>query len=131
MNENQLEIFLELQLRQTQALETIASALRERNKADNITPNLVRDLREFPYFDWESIDARVLSSDRDGVAEVIWQEQKFIRRSPSNKYGEAIWFSRSTGKDSEGHNLYARLITFKKASDTSAEPIPKNIKGKL
>jgi hypothetical protein len=131
MNENQLEIFLELQLRQTQALESIALLLRERNKADNITPNLVRSLREFPYFDWEAIDARVINSDRDGVTEVVWQEQKFIRRSPSNKYGEAIWFSRSIGKDPEGHNLYARLITFKKANDTNAEPIPEKIKGRL
>jgi hypothetical protein len=131
MNENETAIFLELQLRQTQALETIANCLRDRNKFDNIVPNHIRDLREFPYFDWASIDAQALNSDRDGVTEISWGGQKFIRRSPSNKFGEAIWFSRSIGKDAEGHNLYVRLITFKKASDTNAEPIPEKIKGRL
>jgi hypothetical protein len=36
-----------------------------------------------------------------------------MRRSPSNKYDPAIWFSRANGKDAEGNVQYLRLIVFK------------------
>jgi hypothetical protein len=50
-----------------------------------------------------------------------------VRRSPANKFGEAIWFSRCTGKDENGENKYEKLITFKPTSKIAVEPLPEKV----
>ena len=56
-----------------------------------------------------------------GVTAVEWNGQVFTRRSPNNKFAEAVWFSRHLGQDADGNKRYARLISFRALSD--AEPI--------
>jgi hypothetical protein len=99
----------------------IDASLRQLSLASNPAPNYQRQLSEYRNFDWDSIGAMVLKEDEDGVNAVEWNEHVFQRRSPSNKFDAAIWFSRCTGKDSEGNNRYVRLITFKAGNE--AEPI--------
>ena len=103
------------------SLESVESHLRQIALSSNPAPNYQRPLSEFPAFDWPSIGATVLNRDSDGVTAVEWNGQVFTRRSPSNKFDGAVWFSRHLGKDSDGNKRYARLISFRALSD--AEPI--------
>jgi hypothetical protein len=103
------------------SLEGVESHLRQIAVSSNPAPNYLRPLSEYPTFDWSSIGATVLNRDDDGVTAVEWNGQVFTRRSPSNKFDGAVWYSRHLGKDSDGNMRYARLITFKVLSD--AEPI--------
>lgn len=86
-------------------------------------PNYRRPYADFKNFDWTSVGAVITARDGDGVSAVEWNGYDFTRRAGVGKYGKAIWFSRPTGKDADGNNTYARLITFKDA--TEAEPLPK------
>ncbi|MCI0661469.1 MAG: single-stranded DNA-binding protein, partial [Acidobacteria bacterium] len=97
------------------------SHLRQIAISSNPAPNYQRPLSEYAGFDWASIGATILNRDDDGVTAVEWNGQVFTRRSPNNKFAEAVWFSRCVGKDAEGNNKYARLISFKAVSE--AEPI--------
>ena len=65
--------------------------------------------------------ARTKNWRADGVTVVEWNGQVFTRRSASNKFPEAIWYSRHLGQDVDGNRRYVRLITFKVLSD--AEPV--------
>ncbi|HEU0179281.1 MAG TPA: single-stranded DNA-binding protein [Blastocatellia bacterium] len=103
------------------SLQGVESHLRHMAVSSNPAPNYQRHLSEYPSFDWSSIGATVLNRDGDGVTAVEWNGQVFTRRSPNNKFAEAVWFSRHLGQDSDGNKRYARLITFKALSD--AEPI--------
>jgi DdrB-like protein len=103
------------------SLQGVESHLRQMALSSNPAPNYQRPLSEYPTFDWSSIGAIVLNRDDDGVTAVEWNGQVFTRRSPSNKFAEAVWFSRHLGQDSDGNKRYARLISFKALSD--AEPI--------
>lgn len=103
------------------SLEGVESHLRQIAVSSNVAPNYQRPLSEYHTFDWSSIGATVLNRDADGVTAVEWNGQVFTRRSPSNKYDGAVWFSRHLGKDSDGNMRYARLISFRALSD--AEPI--------
>jgi hypothetical protein len=86
-------------------------------------PNLMKHIREYKNFDWSSINARVVSGDRDGATQVEWDGQIWIRRSPYNaKFTPAIWYSRSCGADAEGKANYLNLITFKDFADAEAMP---------
>lgn len=102
-------------------LQSIEAALRDIAVASNPAPNYRRSLSEYPTFDWSSIGATVIREDADGPAVVEWNGQQFVRRSADNRFDAALWFSRSIGKDADGNNKYARLITFKPAG--AAEPI--------
>jgi hypothetical protein len=113
---------------QNKILQTIAQSLQEMELhlrqlaiSSNPAPNYQRPLSEYANFDWSSIGAAVLTRDKDGVTAVEWNGQVFKRRSPSNKYDAAIFFSRCLGKDAAGNNQYARLIKFTPAAE--AEPI--------
>lgn len=76
-------------------------------------PNYSRRLAEFLNFDWSSIQATVEESDDDGPTIVRWEERLFKRRTGNQTFGDnAIYFSRSVGKDGE-KNLYEWLISFK------------------
>lgn len=128
---------LELQLlqRNTMALEAIRDILCN-IRADiqflkqlvwkDTAPDFQSDLSAYPNFNWDTIGAVVTQSDRYGAAVVTWGGHTYIRRAPQNKFGEAIWFSRCTGKGNSGENIYSRLITFKRR-DTSVEPIPERV----
>ena len=128
---------LELQLlqRNTMALEAIRDILRDTHTTlmavqrivqPNQSPDYQYDLSAFPNFDWDMIGAAVTQSDRYGAAAVTWGGHTYIRRSPQNKFGEAIWFSRCTGKGDNGDNVYVRLITFKRHL-SKAEPLPSGV----
>ena len=104
-----------------ESLRGVESHLRQIAVSSNPAPNYQRLLSEYPTFDWTSIGATVLNRDGDGVTAVEWNGQVFTRRSPSNKFDAAVWFSRHLGQDSDGNKRYARLITFRALND--AEPI--------
>lgn len=121
---------LELQWlqRNTMALEAIRDILqsiRMQIMCDR-PPNYQYDLSAFPNFNWDAIGASVTDRDRYGAAAVTYCGHTYIRRSPQNKFGEAIWFSRCTGKGDQGENVYLRLITFKRR-DLKAEPLPERV----
>lgn len=84
-------------------------------------PNYKRHISQFATFDWANIGATIIKSDAYGPSQIEWRDQVYTRRSPENKFGEAIWFSRPDGKDADGNTRYVRLITFKTFGD--AEPI--------
>lgn len=100
------------------SLRGVEAHLRQMAISSNPAPNYQRPLSEYPTFDWPSIGATVLKRDDDGVTAVEWNGQVFIRRSPDNSYGAAIWFNRSVGKDADGKNKYIRLITFKPPAES-------------
>jgi len=125
MTPEQTNLWLEIQHRQMLALEQIAECLDK--LTPNTAPNYQRNIEEFKRFDWSGINATVERSDQYGAAIVTWKEYQFIRRSPSNKFGAAVWFSRCTGKDDAGENMYERLITFKPVSDKEVEPLPEKV----
>jgi ssDNA-binding DdrB-like protein len=103
------------------SLQGVESHLRQMAISSNPAPNYQRPLSEYLTFDWDSIGATVLNRDGDGATAVEWNGQVFTRRSPNNKFDAAVWFSRCVGKDADGNNRYARLISFKAVSE--AEPI--------
>jgi len=103
------------------SLQGVESHLRQIAVSSNPAPNYQRPLTEYADFDWPSIGATLLNRDDDGATVVEWNGQVFTRRSPNNKFDAAVWFSRCVGKDADGNNRYARLISFKAASE--AEPI--------
>src|SRR5215467_11636464 len=103
------------------SLQGLESHLRQIALSSNPAPNYQRPLSEYLTFDWASIGATVLNRDGDGATAVEWNGQVFTRRSPSNKFDVAVWFSRHLGQDADGNKRYARLISFRVLSD--AEPI--------
>jgi len=103
------------------SLQGVESHLRQMAVFSNTAPNYQRPLSEYPTFDWSSISATVLNRDEDGATSVEWNGQVFTRRSPSNKFDAAVWFSRHLGQDSDGNKRYVRLISFRALND--AEPI--------
>ena len=123
--EEKIDLLLQIQHRQMVALERIASILEQATPVK--VPNYQRSLSEFATFDWESIGATVEKTDQYGAGIVVWRGYQFVRRSPSNKFDEAIWFSRCVGKDESGGNSYERLITFKALSRKVVEPIPDKV----
>lgn len=94
------------------ALESIAHAGRPP------APNYTRPIEAFSGFDWASINARVIKADPDGPTHVEWGGETWTRRSPVNKFGPSIWYSRAQGKDDDGNVIYLRLITFKEFKDS-------------
>ena len=107
-------------------LENLEVGKRREKKLDQLinsqpvkAPNFPKSLSEYPNFDWSSIGAKVIARDHDGVSEVEWNNYIFTRRSPTNKYIPAIWFSLYDGKE------YQKLITFKARSN--AESISRKI----
>lgn len=88
-------------------------------------PNWRRPLEAY-LGDWpKAISAWVVSRDRSGPTVIYWMGHHYIRRCGQNpKYGAAIWFSRSMGRNEAGESQYARLITFSDAPPPSAEPLP-------
>ncbi len=127
MTPEQIALLLDMQTRQLLALERLADAVERLAPTAIAAPNYSRSLESFATFDWHSIKATVERSDQHGAAIVSWNGALFVRRSPANKFGEAIWFSRCTGKDENGENKYEKLITFKPTSKIAVEPLPEKV----
>lgn len=115
MNNDEFSMLMTVLLRIADALDRMAPPVQK-------APNYQYPIEAFPDFDWGSIGATVEQSDSSGAGLVIWGGQIWTRRSPSNRYGAAIWFSRAVGKNDDGSILYERLITFK-PRNTEVEPI--------
>jgi hypothetical protein len=128
MTPEQTNLWLEIQHRQMLALKKIADTLERIAPTSTTAPNYQYPLESFTSFDWASIGATIVHLDQHGPAVVSWRGQQFIRRSPSNKFSEAIWFSRCVGKDDSGENRYERLVTFKPLSKTEVEPVPDKVR---
>jgi hypothetical protein len=94
------------------ALEALVDLLSKKQSKE-IKTNLFAPISEFKTYDWARIGATVISSDEVGADTVLAGDREYIRRSPENKYGAAIWFSRYVGLDDQGQKQYERLITFK------------------
>lgn len=104
-------------------LHHIAAALESLARAQGpVELNLVKPLADYPGFPWDSIDASVVKGDQYGPTHVEHGGYVYTRRSPQNKFGEAIWYSRAAGKAEDGTTTYARLITFKKLADAESLP---------
>ncbi|MEI2582362.1 single-stranded DNA-binding protein [Scytonema sp. PRP1] len=134
MTPEQIHTWLQIQQRQTLALEKMAASLERMTAAlerlaPRTAPNYQYSLESFRSFDWSAIGATVERKDQHGAAIVSWNGQQYIRRSPSNKFDPAIWFSRCTGKAEDGSNAYERLITFKPISTAEVEPVPEKVRG--
>lgn len=130
MTSEQFQTLLAMLSQQTLVMERLANAV-ERLGKDTAAPNYTCPLEDFKTFNWESIGGSVERSDQYGPAIVSWGGQQFIRRSPTNKFGEAIWYSRCVGKDETGENRYERLITFKPLSKIEVEPLPDGVARRL
>jgi DdrB-like protein len=92
-----------------ESLRGVEAHLRQIAVSSNPAPNYQRPLSEYSTFDWTSIGATVLNRDGDGVTAVEWNGQVFTRRSPSNKFDAAVWFSRHLGQDTDGCDLKHRM----------------------
>jgi hypothetical protein len=111
-------------------LERIAVALeRLANDGKPAAPNLTRPMEEYGAFDWASIGAEIVRRDDDGPTHIQHNGVLYTRRSPTNKYDPAIWYSAPAGKDAEGNTEYVRLITFKHFGD--ADPLPSKVTGEI
>ncbi len=128
MTPEQTDLWLEIQHRQMLALERIADTLERIAPTSTKAPNYQYPLESFTTFDWTSIGATIVQNDQYGAAIVSWRGQQFVRRSPSNKFDPAIWFSRCVGKDDSGENRYERLVTFKPLSKVEVEAIPEKVR---
>jgi len=119
------ERIISLLAAQTAALGRIAVALETIAMTNAPAPNFVKPIAAYANFDFSTIGAGVTQYDANGPTELEWGGYAWTRRSPQNKFGEAIWFSRSIGKDADGNIKFSRLITFKKMSE--AEPLPRKV----
>ncbi len=126
MTPEQTDLWLKLQERQAIALELIVKLLQQNNLRQP-APNHKAILQNFKNYDWSSIGAEVEFIDSYGVASVIWQGDRYKRRSPDNAYGAIVFFSRCVGKNEDGSNRYERLITFEPIEELKVEPISKKV----
>ncbi|NJR72945.1 MAG: hypothetical protein HC773_03120 [Scytonema sp. CRU_2_7] len=132
MTPEERHLWLQIQQRQMLALEKISAQLERMAIAlDRLSPrtapNYQFPLESFKGFDWSAIGATVDKSDQHGAAVVSWNGQQYTRRSPSNKFDPAVWFSRCVGKGEDDKNVYERLVTFKPLSKTEVDPLPEKV----
>lgn len=105
--------------------DRIARALEQLAMSNAKEPNFSKPIESYRDFDFETIGATIKARDEHGATALEWGGFIWTRRSPQNKFGEAIWFSRPLGKKEDGSVDYARLITFRKF--TEAEPLPRKV----
>lgn len=114
--------------------DTIATQLLTEIRAIRVAlqpgPNYRRSLKAYPKFDFASIGAEVVASDKVGATIVMWGGHVWKRRFGTGKFGDAIWFSRSAGKDDDGENEYHCLVKFQ-PMDTQVETLPDELIRKL
>lgn len=105
------------------ALEPLRVALMA--IASTNPPNWRRPLAAYKNGWVQQIGASEISRDACGPTVVAWMGHCYVRRAGENKkFGTAIWFSRSMGKNEAGETNYARLITFADGHTPTAEPLP-------
>ncbi|WP_013325737.1 single-stranded DNA-binding protein [Gloeothece verrucosa] len=97
---------------------------------EEFEPNFKATLSEYKHFAWDSIGAKVISSDGEGVTVVQYRSKVFERRRSSvdDVKGAAIWFSCAT-KATDGKVKYLKLITFREKS--GIRPLHGEIKEQL
>ena len=122
MTPQNFQTYLRTQQLIIESMQRIAIAL-ELMIPPQVAPSYQFALDKFATFDYASIGAVVADKDSDGASAILWRNNIYVRRSPTNKFESAIWFSRCVGRDEKGANIYERLITFKAMSD--AEPLPR------
>jgi DdrB-like protein len=131
MNSDQFDQLITVLTQLTINTDRIANALERMAPQTTAAPSYQRPLDEFPTFDWESIGAEVVKSDRYGAGVVIWQGKQFVRRSPENEFGASVWFARCVGKDEQGRNKYERLITFSPIQERKVKPVSREVEAML
>lgn len=131
MTDHQFDQLITVLTQLTMNTDRIANALERMAPQDTAAPNYQRLLEEFPEFDWSSIDAQVVKGDRYGAGVVAWQGKQFVRRSPENEFGAAVWFARCVGKDESGRNKYERLITFSPVTERKVKPVSREVEARL
>lgn len=124
MTPQDFQTYLALQQRVIECMTRIAIALEQMIPLKE-APNYQLALKDYSTFDWASIGAVVADYDSDGATAIVWNKNVYLRRSPTNKFDAAIWFSRCVGKDAQGANIYERLCTFKALIDV--EPLPPRV----
>lgn len=115
----------EYEVQHLSLLNRIATALESIALTNAPAPNFIKPIEAYADFDFTAIGALVRQRDQYGPTDLEWGGYSWTRRSPQNKFGEAIWYSRPIGKNEDGQVKYARLITFKKF--TEAEPLPRKV----
>ena len=112
---------------QTQLLQAILAELKALHasiKSNQPAPRLEFHLDDLPNFPWDAIGAVPAQRDKHGISQIWWGGRQFFRRSPDNRYTEAIFFSRSLGKEENGKPQYEWLIRF----STTTKPLtPKGV----
>ena len=112
---------------QNDLLAQLIATLRELKPQAPPSLNMQFPIEEFAHFDWAQIGARVVKADEYGPTVVERDGQQYRRRSPQNKFGAAIWFSRCVGKDDQGQaNAYEKLISFVEIKDDQIDPLSPN-----
>lgn len=117
-----LRAIYKLLLDNNRLLERVAQSLEEA-EARKEAPNYQLHLEEFATFDFSSIGATIERADGQGAAILNWKGRQFVRRSPTNKFGAVVFFSRCIGNDEQGVKKYERLCTFKSLEKVEVEPI--------
>ena len=125
MTPDQFQLWMDLQSQQLNTLNRIADALEKLAQGDPNAPKppkFIRSIKEFPDFDWSSINATVVNSDRSGVAIVQYEGKEYGRKSKD----EDIWFNRKVGQkqDSNGQTkpTYEVLIRFGRSARVKSIP---------
>ena len=125
MNDQQWEQLAIDMGRLADAIEIIAKHLapeESKSLGRHKLPNLRRPLADYASFDWTTIGAKIVATDRSGPTEVEYRGVVCKRRSGEDKKGKAIWFNVVTGGTvAEGNITYERLISFR--DGTPAEPL--------
>ncbi len=125
MNDQQWEQLAADMGRLADAMEIIAKHLAPdaaKSLGHHKLPNLRRPLADYASFDWTTIGAKIVATDRSGPTEVEYRGVVCKRRSGEDKKGKAIWFNVVTGGTvAEGNITYERLISFR--DGTPAEPL--------
>ena len=89
----------------------MADALERLSAPDQSRPKHVKPLSDYAEFNWDTIGASIIKSDRCGAAVIEHGGQLYYRRSKSD-FGEDVWYSYGLGADEQGKKRYATLIKF-------------------
>lgn len=138
MDDKQLALLLTAMSDQTAAMNRMADAMQgillhldPKQAAKFAAPGYLRPLAAYASFDWNSIDARLISWDRHGATEVEYNGVAF-RRYRSNEddpKGVDIRFRRVVSGTPEGKDMvWATLIKF---AEKKAKDAPRPLRGEL
>ena len=124
MHSDQFQLWMDLQSQQLNTLNRIADALEKLAQGDPNAPKppkFIRSIKEFPDFDWPSINATIVKSDRSGAAIVQYEGKEYARKAKD----EDIWFNRKIGqRETNGQTkpTYEVLIRFGRSARVKSIP---------